>query len=102
MTPSTTTTDDRPYTAETLAERWQCSKSHIYKMIERGTLAPIRLGKLVRIPAAEVERIECGHDCIEGSSTRSGQTADALDAPHSAPRIVQLPSSAFDNSKRSP
>jgi excisionase family DNA binding protein len=47
------------FTVQQLAARWGCHRSHVYRMIERGELAVFRIGNLARIPAAEVERIEC-------------------------------------------
>lgn len=49
----------RPYSVPALAERWECSEGLIRKMIGRGELASFRLGTLIRIHAAEVERVEC-------------------------------------------
>ena len=49
----------KPFSPQTLAERWDCSDHQIRRMIEAGKLASFRVGKLIRIPAAEVERIEC-------------------------------------------
>ena len=49
----------RPYTPATLAERWECSAEKIRQMYHRGELAGFPLGKLIRIPADEVERYEC-------------------------------------------
>ncbi len=47
------------YTPETLAERWQCSASHIRKMIGRGELPYFRVGgSLLRIRARDVEEFE--------------------------------------------
>jgi excisionase family DNA binding protein len=51
--------DDRPFTVPSLAARWECSEGLIRKMIERGELHSFRIGALIRVPAAEVERIEC-------------------------------------------
>ncbi|GAA4756794.1 hypothetical protein GCM10023264_25750 [Sphingomonas daechungensis] len=51
----------RPYTPETLSERWSCSAEKVRQMIHRGELAAFPLGKLFRIPALEVERYECAH-----------------------------------------
>lgn len=48
----------RPYSPETLAERWGCSAEKIRQMCRRGEIESFKLGKLIRIPAAEVERIE--------------------------------------------
>lgn len=47
------------FTVQQLAERWACHRSHIYRMIERGEITPFYVGTLARIPASEVERIEC-------------------------------------------
>lgn len=49
----------RPYSPETLAERWACSAEKIRTMYRDGELSGFRLGKLIRIPANEVERYEC-------------------------------------------
>lgn len=49
----------RPFTPETLAERWNCSAQKIRNMVQNGEIVGFRLGKLIRIPAVEVERIEC-------------------------------------------
>ena len=56
--------EGRPYSPETLAERWGCTPSHVRKMVRRGDLRAFRLGgKLLRIPAVEVERIEAMDPC---------------------------------------
>lgn len=53
---------ERPYSIDTLAERWGCSPSHIRKMVAAGDLTAFGIGgKLVRIAAAEVARIESGN-----------------------------------------
>ena len=49
----------RPFSPETLAERWGCSSEKVRRMYHDGELAGFRLGKLIRIPANEVERVEC-------------------------------------------
>lgn len=49
----------KPFTPETLAERWSCSAEKVRQMIHCGELAGFRLGKLFRIPAVEVEKYEC-------------------------------------------
>lgn len=48
----------RPYSPETLGERWSCSSETIRKMYHAGKLRGFRLGKLIRITADEVARIE--------------------------------------------
>ena len=57
--PSSGPPDQRPFTPETLAIRWSCSAEKVRQMLNRGELAGFRLGKLIRIPAVEVERFEC-------------------------------------------
>ena len=48
------------YSAKTLAERWGCSKTHVYARIRSGELRHFKFGTLIRIPKDEVERIEAG------------------------------------------
>jgi excisionase family DNA binding protein len=62
---------DKPYSPETLADRWGCSSEKVRLMYRSGELVGFRLGKLIRIPAAEVERYECqttASPCTEESS----------------------------------
>lgn len=49
----------KPFSPESLAERWDCSAEKVRQMVHRGELNGFRLGKLIRIPAIEVERYEC-------------------------------------------
>jgi excisionase family DNA binding protein len=65
----------RPFSPETLAERWACSPEKVRRMYHDGELVGFRLGKLIRIPAAEVERFECQ------SLTDSSATGDAIASP---------------------
>lgn len=46
------------YSVASLAKRWDCSPRHIYNMIRRGQLMAFNIGRLARITAAEVERVE--------------------------------------------
>src|SRR5262245_875472 len=71
----------RPYTPETLAERWGCSAEKIRLMFHNGELAGFRLGKLIRIPAIEVERFECALQMnITNSSLTGGSLLSRSDA----------------------
>lgn len=70
---------ERPYSPETLAERWGCSAEKIRRMYHDGELAGFRLGKLIRIPANEVERVECLNtpsDSTEESSSCDTKTQE--------------------------
>lgn len=51
--------EQRPFTPESLAGRWHCSAEKIRTMCRTGELKFFKLGKLIRIPATEVDRIEC-------------------------------------------
>lgn len=48
-----------PFTVDTLAARWCCSPGAVRNRIRAGEIRTFRIGVLIRIPAAEVERIEC-------------------------------------------
>lgn len=48
--------NDKFYSPEDLAERFQISLSSIYKLIKSGGLPHIRLGKVYRIPATDLQR----------------------------------------------
>jgi excisionase family DNA binding protein len=65
----------RPYSPQTLADRWGCSSEKVRQMCRNGELASFTLGKLIRIPAHEVERVECqtsiASDHTEESSSSS-------------------------------
>ena len=50
------------YTPEQLAKLLQVSKPAIYKWAQEGRIKAVRIGRTVRIPAAEVERLLRGAD----------------------------------------
>lgn len=80
------------FSAAGLATRWGCSQRHIYKMIEEGALHSFRLGKLIRIAADEVLRVErCGSSSTEGNTMQSGERAGKLSASRFEPVIGPLP-----------
>ncbi|WP_156025037.1 hypothetical protein [Sphingomonas phyllosphaerae] len=47
-----------PYSVTALAERWSCSEGVIRKQLQSGAIGHFRIGTLIRIPDAEVRRIE--------------------------------------------
>ena len=70
----------KPYSPRTLAERWGCSAEKVRLMFEARELDGFRLGKLIRIPAAEVERYECQTTAspdIAANGRSPGETATA-------------------------
>ncbi|NSY97910.1 helix-turn-helix domain-containing protein [Agrobacterium tumefaciens] len=77
----------RPFTPETLAERWECSARHIRKLCASGALPSFRLGgKLLRIRLEDVEAYECQNGDLPGSTgnfalhgTKPEESADVID-----------------------
>jgi excisionase family DNA binding protein len=66
----------RPFSPETLADRWGCSSEKVRQMCRRGELPYFRLGKLIRIPANEVERLECQNTASCGTESNGALRTD--------------------------
>jgi excisionase family DNA binding protein len=77
----------RPFSPETLADRWACSAEKVRQMCRRGDISYFRLGKLIRIPANEVERVECQNIASCGTED-SG--ASPTDLPVEELRLARL------------
>lgn len=79
----------RPFTVPALAQRWECSEGLVRKMIERGELSSFRLGTLIRIPAAEVAKIEChtASNDSEADLQSSGARTGGDEGERSTPKI---------------
>lgn len=79
------------FSVPSLAARWDCSEGLIRKMIDRGELQSFRLGVLIRVPAAEVERVECQSltqsSASEADSPLSGMRTESAVAAVSTPKI---------------
>ena len=59
--------NERPYTPESLAERWECSPQHVRKMLADGRLKGFKLGsRMWRISTTEVAKVE-GDQCEKPS-----------------------------------
>ena len=88
------TAQARPYSPETLAERWGCSDGLIYKLVREGRLQCFRPGSLIRISAAEVERFECqttaSNDCV-GDLQSSIAQMESVSEDSSPRRIGRAP-----------
>jgi excisionase family DNA binding protein len=88
----------KPFSPETLAERWDCSAEKVRQMVHRGELPGFRLGKLIRIPAIEVERYECAQTQLpkdmnlspteESSQSQSDAAKIAADCRRALPTLV--------------
>lgn len=50
----------RPFTPDTLAERWQCSAETVRQMLRDGRLRGFRVGRMFRLPADAVDDYEEG------------------------------------------
>jgi excisionase family DNA binding protein len=72
----------RPFSPETLADRWGCSSEKIRQMCRGGELSSFRLGKLIRIPASEVDRIEC--QITDSSNTEESASSNTSTLPADA------------------
>lgn len=78
---------ERPYSPATLADRWGCSAETVRQMCRRGELSWFSLGKLIRIPASEVERVECLNG---GSSGTEDNGASPSVVPASELRLARM------------
>ncbi|MBP6029795.1 MAG: helix-turn-helix domain-containing protein [Sphingobium sp.] len=81
--------DDRPLSAQQLAERWDCSKSMIYKLVKQNRLRAFWIGELMRFSAAEVERYE---SCPQPMTTHSQSSGSGEDSPSSGGNAEQTES----------
>jgi excisionase family DNA binding protein len=74
--------DNRPFTPDMLAERWQVSANTVRAEIERGALSAFRIGKLYRIKSEAVEEYECRNTRLVSSGEAlpsHGTTEDGAD-----------------------
>jgi excisionase family DNA binding protein len=82
---------ERPYSPETLADRWGCSSEKIRRMYHDGELAGFRLGKLIRIPANEVERVEClTNTACESTEADSASSTQIRSEAEFESRLVRM------------
>lgn len=75
--------------ASSLAERWDCARGTIYKMIERKELPSIRVGGMVRVPLSAVIQIEEGPCPDHQEDTGSSPEERAGSGNYAGPRIVE-------------
>ncbi len=55
----------RPYTPNSLADRWGCSAQTVRNLISEGRLRAFRVGRLFRIKPEAVEEYECRTSQLE-------------------------------------
>ncbi|AXQ93163.1 DNA-binding protein [Cereibacter sphaeroides] len=71
----------RPFTPETLAERWGVSAASVRNQCAAGTLPHFRFGRLYRIPARAVEEIEaCQTFPSDASAEASASTGPSTES----------------------
>lgn len=91
-----------PYSPESLGQRWACSAEKVRQMCRAGELNYFRLGKLIRIPANEVERVECQNTSLNGiAESESSPTETQPDegfAAHLARQMKDSPRLALVSS----
>lgn len=67
------------FNVQELAERWKCSRGQLYAMVRQGKLKAFHVGALIRIPLAEVERVEATPVASSADEVKAKQTeADDL------------------------
>ncbi|WP_152612544.1 helix-turn-helix domain-containing protein [Leisingera sp. ANG-M7] len=67
----------RPFSADTLAERWGCSAESVRQLARQGAIRYFRVGKMYRFPKSAVEEFECqtsGSDASAAASASTGTT----------------------------
>lgn len=67
----------RPYTLDGLAERWECSGTHIRRLCVAGKLRHFRIGSLYRIPVDAVTEYEIGNYGDEKAAVAASTPAAA-------------------------
>lgn len=89
---------EKPFTPETLADRWGVTGKCIRDLCVKGTLSFFKVGKLYRIPAEVVDTYERGNGWNTGSNSTgehgasSGEKAEQRSAKASRPQTSQQPS----------
>lgn len=66
-----------PFSIASLAKRWACSQGAVRNLLRAGRLPHFRIGTLIRIPAAEVEKFEmtlCEPDSLVLKQLAEGQS----------------------------
>lgn len=50
----------RPLTVDEAAAELRVSRAHAYNLVNDGTIRAVRLGRTIRIPVAEIRRLQLG------------------------------------------
>lgn len=64
----------RPFSADTLAERWGCSAESVRQLARQGAIRYFRIGKMYRFPKSAVEEFECQTSTSDASGAASAST----------------------------
>jgi len=65
----------RPYSLDSLAERWECTGAHVRRLCTAGKLRHFKIGNLYRIPVDAVLEFEIGHYGEEKSTPAAAISA---------------------------
>ena len=55
-------------TPDQLADRWQCQRTHIYRLAREGKLPSVKLGRLYRFRTADIEAFEQAGGTSDGEA----------------------------------
>lgn len=77
----------KPFTPESLAERWDCSAANIRLLCKQGKIEHFRIGTKYRIRADVVERIECGNPDSQGTGGDSPSSSTNTAQPNERPWV---------------
>lgn len=81
----------KPFTADMLAERWECSAETVRQLYKRGELRGFRVGRMIRIPLDAVEEYEKSepHDRKEPKPCQQRTESTAtITLRHAQPRNI--------------
>ncbi|WP_367401256.1 helix-turn-helix domain-containing protein [Paraconexibacter antarcticus] len=62
----------RLLTADELAERWQVSKAHVYRLAREGRIPTVPIGRYYRFRVSSIEAWEAAQDGCDRMVTPSG------------------------------
>lgn len=80
----------RPFTPETLAERWLCSAETVRQLVNQGRLRAFRVGRMIRIPLVAVEEYENCENTGSGGSMAALSSHGQIPAPANDGAIVLM------------
>ncbi len=83
--------DEAFYTIDSLAERWSVSRKTVERLIAKGDLKAVKMGRIVRIPPEYAEEYIREHGIIGQPSTGHRQIYQSKPRRAAAPAYVKGP-----------